>query len=357
MTDKFDEKLTVIINKYHELNERIANIDNIKDRLADIAKERSELEPIANLAEIYKLQKVELENLKQLQKDEDKSMAKMAEEEYIIVEKKIASTLNALKIMLLPKDANDENDVIIEIRAGTGGEEAALFAAILFNMYHKYAEKNRWGFEILSLSETGLNGYKEAIAKINGKGVFAKLKFESGIHRVQRIPTTEANDRIHTSAVTVAILPIADDVDIKIDDKDLKIDVYRSSGAGGQHVNTTDSAVRITHLPTKTVVCVQDGRSQHQNKAKAMQILRARIYEQEMSKQAEERSNLKKNQVGSGDRSGRIRTYNYPQSRVTDHRINMTLHYLDKVVEEGLLDEIIEGLIADYQSSKLAEEF
>jgi peptide chain release factor 1 len=257
--------------------------------------------------------------------------------------------------MLLPKDAADEKNAILEVRAGTGGEEAALFGAALFRMYQRYASLHGWRFDVMEISETGLGGYKEAIAEISGAGVFARLKFESGVHRVQRVPETEASGRIHTSAATVAVLPEAEEVDIKIDDKDLRIDVFRSSGPGGQSVNTTDSAVRITHLPTGLVVQQQDEKSQHKNKAKALKILRARLYEMERAKAEAERAASRKTQVGSGDRSERIRTYNFPQGRVTDHRINLTLYKIDKIVSGEELDEIIDALIADDRASRLAE--
>jgi peptide chain release factor 1 len=255
---------------------------------------------------------------------------------------------------LIPKDEYDEKNAIIEIRAGTGGDEAALFAAVLFRMYQRYAEKNRWKVEILSASETGLDGYKEISVSITGRGVFARLKFESGVHRVQRVPETESSGRIHTSAATVAVLPEAEEVDIHIEEKDLKIDVFRASGAGGQHVNTTDSAVRITHIPTGVVVTQQDEKSQHKNKARALKILRSRLFEAQREKIEAERSALRKGQVGSGDRSERIRTYNYPQSRVTDHRINITLYDLNKVTNEGFIDPFIDALNAEDQAEKLS---
>ena len=261
-----------------------------------------------------------------------------------------------VKLALLPKDEDDERNAILEIRAGTGGEEAALFAAALFRMYTRYAEGHGWRVEALSISETGLGGYKEASMEITGRGVFARLKFESGVHRVQRVPETEASGRIHTSAATVAVLPEAEEVDIHIEDKDLRIDVFRASGPGGQSVNTTDSAVRITHLPTGLVVQQQDEKSQHKNKAKALKVLRARLYEQERARRPMPvRAASRKSQVGSGDRSERIRTYNFPQGRVTDHRINLTLYKIDKVMSGEALDEIIDALIAEDQATRLAE--
>jgi len=282
-------------------------------------------------------------------------MKKIAEAEFYALKEKLPEMERQLQLMLLPKDAADEKNAILEVRAGTGGEEAALFAALLFRMYQRYAQLHGWRFETMEISETGLGGTKEAIAEISGAGVFARLKFESGVHRVQRVPETEASGRIHTSAATVAVLPEAEEVDIKIDDKDLRIDVFRSSGPGGQSVNTTDSAVRITHLPTGLVVQQQDEKSQHKNKAKALKILRARLYEAERARAEAERAANRKTQVGSGDRSERIRTYNFPQGRVTDHRINLTLYKIDKIVSGEELDEIIDALIADDRAAKLAE--
>lgn len=254
---------------------------------------------------------------------------------------------------MLPKDADDARNAILEVRAGTGGEEAALFAAELFRMYQRYAGLRGWRFEILDLSETGLGGFKEATAAINGRDVFARLKFESGVHRVQRVPETEAGGRIHTSAVTVAVLPEAEEVDVRIDDKDLRIDVFRASGPGGQSVNTTDSAVRITHLPTGLVVIQQDEKSQHKNKARALKVLRSRLYELERQARDNARAAERKSQVGSGDRSERIRTYNFPQGRVTDHRINLTLYKIDKVMGGEALDEIIDAILAEDQAARL----
>jgi len=256
--------------------------------------------------------------------------------------------------LLLPKDAADERSAILEIRAGTGGEEAALFAADLFRMYQRYAEARGWRVEMMSWNDTGIGGVKEAIAEITGRGVFARLKFESGVHRVQRVPATEASGRIHTSAATVAVLPEAEDVEVKIEEKDLRIDVFRSSGPGGQSVNTTDSAVRVTHIPTGIVVSQQDEKSQHKNKAKALKILRARLYERERAEAASRRAATRKSQIGSGDRSERIRTYNFPQGRVSDHRINLTLHKIDRILE-GELDELIDALVAHDEAERLAE--
>jgi len=282
-------------------------------------------------------------------------MRALAEEEFYTLKDKVPQLERDVQIMLLPKDEADEKNAILEVRAGTGGEEAALFAAELFRMYERYAALRGWRFETMEINETGLGGFKEAVATITGRGVFARLKFESGVHRVQRVPATEAGGRIHTSAATVAVLPEAEEVDVHIEEKDLRIDVFRSSGPGGQSVNTTDSAVRITHLPTGIVVSQQDEKSQHKNKAKALKILRARIYDREREALDAERAASRKSQVGSGDRSERIRTYNFPQGRVTDHRINLTLYKIEKVMEGEALDEVVEALIASDQAARLAE--
>ncbi|PBB88362.1 peptide chain release factor 1 [Mesorhizobium sp. WSM3876] len=286
-------------------------------------------------------------------KGTDAEMRSLAEADLSEVENRIEALQKDIQILLLPKDAADDRNAILEIRAGTGGDEAALFAGDLFRMYERYAAARGWRFEVVSASEGEVGGYKEIIASVSGKGVFAHLKFESGVHRVQRVPETEAGGRIHTSAATVAVLPAAEEVDIEIRPEDIRIDTMRASGSGGQHVNTTDSAVRITHLPTGIMV-VQAEKSQHQNRARAMQILRARLYDLERSRADEERSESRKSQVGSGDRSERIRTYNFPQGRVTDHRINLTLYKLDRVMM-GELDEVIDALIADHQSKLLAD--
>jgi peptide chain release factor 1 len=279
----------------------------------------------------------------------------LAESEFNEMKSRISALEQQVKLLLLPKDEADERSAILEVRAGTGGEEAALFAADLLAMYQRYAALHNWIFELLDFSETGIGGCKEASASISGKGVFARLKFESGAHRVQRVPVTESGGRIHTSAATIAVLPEAEEVDVQIDDKDLRVDTYRAQGAGGQHVNKTDSAVRITHLPSGVVVQCQDEKSQHKNRAKAMKVLRARLYDEERQRQEMEMAANRKSQVGSGDRSERIRTYNFPQGRVTDHRINLTLYKLDKVLDGEALDEVIEPLIAEDQAARLAD--
>jgi peptide chain release factor 1 len=271
-----------------------------------------------------------------------------------VLKEKLPTLEQDIKMLLLPKDEADEKNAILEVRAGTGGEEAALFGANLFRMYQRFAEELKWKFEIINVNETGIGGYKEAVASITGRNVFARLKFESGVHRVQRVPETESSGRIHTSAATVAVMPEAEDVDVHIEEKDLRIDVFRASGPGGQSVNTTDSAVRITHIPTGIVVSQQDEKSQHKNRAKGMRVLRSRLYEHERQIRESARAANRKSQVGSGDRSERIRTYNYPQGRVTDHRIGLTLHKLDRVMD-GELDELIDALTAEDQSRRLSE--
>ena len=288
-------------------------------------------------------------------KESDSDLQDMAREESKMLENELNSLNKKLELAILPKDKDDQRNVILEVRAGTGGDEAGIFAANLFNMYQKFSMNNNWKFEILSVSDTGVGGYKEAHANIVGGGAFGKLKFESGVHRVQRVPVTETNGRVHTSAATVAVLPEAEDVEINLNEKDLRIDVYRSSGPGGQSVNTTDSAVRITHIPSGIVVSQQDEKSQHKNKAKAMKILLARLYDQERQIQNSKIASTRKNQVGTGDRSERIRTYNYPQGRVTDHRINLTLHKIEKIIEGEGLDEIIDNLILKDRMEKLEE--
>lgn len=352
----FSDNLAKILNKHEELSKKLAT-GIVGDEFIKASKEYAELEPIVQTINEYNKSVSELHDIKEMAQEAnlDNDTQTMIYDEVHRLEILMPKLERAVKLSLLPKDEADTKNAIIEVRAGSGGEEAALFAATLFNMYHRYAELKSWRFEILSISDTGIGGYKEASALIQGRDVFSKLKFESGVHRVQRVPETESSGRIHTSAATVAVLPEAEDVDIKIDDKDLRIDTYRASGAGGQHVNTTESAVRITHLPTGIVVALQDEKSQHKNKAKAMKILRSRVYEAERYKKDMERAEVRKGQVGSGDRSERIRTYNFPQGRVSDHRINLTLYKIEDIVKNGQLDDFIEALISADEVRKLSE--
>jgi peptide chain release factor 1 len=323
--------------------------------LAELSKELSDIKHITELAKKKYLLDKELSDLSDIldDKDSDSEIKSIAVNEINALKEEITNLERNIQFALLPKDKDDIRNVIIEVRAGTGGDEAGLFAADLFAMYDKLSIKHKWKFEVMEVSETSVGGYKEAQANIIGKDVFGRLKFESGVHRVQRVPATETSGRIHTSAATVAVLPEAEDLEIIIEEKDLRIDVFRSSGPGGQSVNTTDSAVRITHLPSGIVVSQQDEKSQHKNRAKAMKILQSRLYEAERQKQQDERSSSRKGQVGSGDRSERIRTYNFPQGRVTDHRINLTLHKLDKVLQGEALDELIDALIVEDRMLKL----
>lgn len=350
----FSEKLSKILINHQALSDKLQQPDKLSnEEYVTASKEYAEMLPIVET--ITELQKVERSIIELTEMLADPEMKAMAEEELYALKSKLPELEHQVKMSLLPKDEDDEKNAILEVRAGTGGEEAALFAATLFRMYQRYAERNRWKFEVLSISDTGIGGYKDASANISGKNVFARLKFESGVHRVQRVPETESSGRVHTSAATVAVLPEAEDIDIHIEEKDLRIDVFRSSGPGGQSVNTTDSAVRIVHIPTGLIVSQQDEKSQHKNRAKAMKILRARLYEQEREKKEKERSASRKQQVGSGDRSERIRTYNYPQGRVTDHRINLTLYKIDAITKEGEMDELIDALISEDQAIKLSE--
>jgi peptide chain release factor 1 len=320
-----------------------------------LSKEYSELSPIIDGIENLRRTEAGLaEAAEMAEAADDPELKAMADEEVRALKERLPELELAVKLSLLPKDEDDERNAILEIRAGTGGEEAALFAASLFRMYQRYAALRGWRFELLDLSETGLGGFKEAVASITGRDVFARLKYESGVHRVQRVPETEASGRIHTSAATVAVLPEAEEVDVDIDDKDLRIDVFRASGPGGQSVNTTDSAVRITHLPSGLVVIQQDEKSQHKNKARALKVLRARLYEMERQALAAVRAADRKSQVGSGDRSERIRTYNFPQGRVTDHRIGLTLYKIDKIMSGEALDEIVDALTTADRAAKLA---
>ncbi len=352
MLDKLKDKLDAITNRHKELQDMLASPNLSADEFAKASKEYSDLETIVERINSYNQTISDIKSSQEMLADPD--MKELAQEELISLEEKLPDIEKNLLLALIPKDADDDKNVIIEVRAGTGGDEAALFAADLFRMYQRYSEKKGWRFEIMDISEIGIGGYKEASANITGNGVFARLKYESGVHRVQRVPTTESSGRIHTSAATVAVLPEAEEVDIKIEDKDLRIDVYRSSGAGGQHVNTTDSAVRIVHLPTGLIVTQQDEKSQHKNKAKALKVLRARLYEMERLAKDNARAEDRKNQVGSGDRSERIRTYNFPQGRVTDHRINVTLYQLPEFIN-GDIDEIIDNLITEDNAAKLAD--
>ena len=338
--------------------EEILSTSNLNPKeFATLSKELSDVTQVTDLSSLIKSKKNELEDLYTLSKDKtsDADLQDIAKEESKMLENELNSLNKKLELAILPKDKDDQRNVILEVRAGTGGDEAGIFAANLFNMYQKFSMNNNWKFEILSVSDTGVGGYKEAHANIVGEGAFGKLKFESGVHRVQRVPVTETNGRVHTSAATVAVLPEVEDVEINLNEKDLRIDVYRSSGPGGQSVNTTDSAVRITHIPSGIVVSQQDEKSQHKNKAKAMKILLARLYDQERQIQNSKIANARKSQVGTGDRSERIRTYNYPQGRVTDHRINLTLHKIEKIIEGEGLDEIIDNLILKDRIEKLEE--
>ncbi len=355
----FTVKLDRLLQHFENLRESLAT-HTMSDPgdFAKLSKEYSDMTDVAEAILSFRNKQKELIELESMMKDPtaDAEMRDMMQHEIYALKEEIPHLEQTVKVLLLPKDANDERNVILEVRAGTGGEEAGLFAANLLRMYQRYAAINGWKFELLNAADTGIGGIKEASASITGKGVYARLKFESGVHRVQRVPETESSGRIHTSAATVAVLPEAEEVDIHIDEKDLLIDVFRASGAGGQHVNTTDSAVRITHLPTGVVVSQQDERSQHKNKAKAMKILRARLYEAERNRIDAERSADRKNQVGSGDRSERIRTYNYPQGRVSDHRINLTLYKIAQIMEGEALDEVINALITEDQAVKLSAE-
>jgi len=352
-----DDKLERVVARHAEIGQQMASPELDMRSLAKLGKEFAELEPLVGAIVELRRTRVELAGLEAVARESgaDAEMKAMAEAEHAALKAKLPDMERRLQAMLLPKDAADEKNAILEVRAGTGGEEAALFAAELFRMYQRYAAVRGWRFEAMEIADTGLGGLKEGIASIAGAGAFARLKFESGVHRVQRVPATEGSGRIHTSAATVAVLPEAEEVDVKIEEKDLRIDVFRAQGAGGQHVNTTDSAVRITHLPTGLVVVQQDEKSQHKNKAKALKILRARIYEQERARQASARAAQRKSQVGSGDRSERIRTYNFPQNRVTDHRIGLSLHKLDQVMAGEALDELVDALAAEDRAARLAE--
>jgi peptide chain release factor 1 len=350
-----DRKLDQVLARFHEVEALMSTGNLPSEQFIKLSKEYSDLTPLAAIIRAFKKAKTEMADLEILMTGADKDMKEMAEADYYSLKEKLPQFERNIQLALLPKDAADEKNAIIEIRAGTGGDEAALFAGALLEMYKRYAALQGWRFETMEISESDLGGIKQVVAEISGQGVFAKLKFESGVHRVQRVPATEASGRVHTSAATVAVLPEAEEAEVNIKDDDLRIDVYRAGGAGGQHVNKTESAVRITHLPTGTVVAIQDEKSQHKNKAKAMKILLSRIYESQRAKLASVRAADRKEQVGSGDRSERIRTYNFPQGRVTDHRINLTLYKIDRIVTGECLDEIIDPLIAHDQAEKLAE--
>jgi len=351
------EKLDNILKRSEEL-EKSLSTELSSEEFVKFSKEYSEIEPLKNAINDWKKFNTETEELIELINDgsSDSEMRELAKNELTDLKSRIEEIEKSIQLMLLPKDEDDSRDVILEIRAGTGGDEAAIFAGDLFRMYQRFSDLNKWKTQIMSLSDGDVGGYKEIILSISGESVFSKLKFESGVHRVQRVPATESSGRIHTSAATVAVLPEPEDVDIEIQDKDIRVDVFRASGPGGQSVNTTDSAVRITHLPTGIVVSQQDEKSQHKNRAKAMKILRARLYEAERDKQQQERAEDRKGQVGSGDRSERIRTYNYPQGRVTDHRINLTLHKLETILEGQDLVGLIESLITEEQARQLSQE-
>ncbi|NBR78606.1 MAG: peptide chain release factor 1 [Alphaproteobacteria bacterium] len=347
------EKLDAILARAEAVQSEM-NGDINPERFVALSKEYAELDPLVGAIRAYRQALNEMADLRELIAGDDAEMADMAEAEIAELQDKLPEMEQALEILLLPKDSADELNVILEVRAGTGGDEAALFAGDLFRMYARHADIEGWKVEMISQSEGEVGGYKEIIAAIRGKGVFAQLKFESGVHRVQRVPETESGGRIHTSAATVAVLPEPEEVDVQIEEKDLRVDVFRASGPGGQSVNTTDSAVRITHLPTGIVVSQQDEKSQHKNRAKAMQVLRARLFEVERARVDSERAADRKSQVGSGDRSERIRTYNFPQGRVTDHRINLTLHKLDKIIAGDGLGELLQTLLREDQTRRLA---
>lgn len=351
------DKLDFIIDKYSELSEKVSDPEIIANQSVwqKYIKEMGEMEPIVKEYEQYKKNKEALAETKEIfEMEDDEEMREMAREEIKELEAAIAKSEDDMKILLLPKDPNDDKNVILEVRAGTGGDEAALFGGDLLRMYLRYAERQRWKTEIIEMNDTGIGGVKEAVVMIKGKGAYSRLKYESGTHRVQRVPETESSGRIHTSAATIAVLPEVDDVEVKIDPNEVRVDVYRASGNGGQCVNTTDSAVRLTHLPTGLVVTCQDEKSQLKNKDKAFKVLKARLYDMMLQEQNDKISAERRSQVGSGDRSERIRTYNFPQGRMTDHRINLTLYKLDQFLD-GDIDEAIDGLITQDQAEKMKE--
>ena len=349
------DKLSIIIDKYNHLTEMMTKKEIISNqkKLTSIAKEHRQLNEIVIIAKEYISIFDQVEEYKEIILGDDKELIEIAQEEIEISKKRLEGIENSLKILLLPKDPNDEKNLILEIRAGTGGDEAALFAADLYRLYIRYSERKNWQFKVLSLSDTGIGGFKEVIVSIQGTGAFGMLKYESGVHRVQRVPKTETSGRVHTSAATVAVLPEAEDVDIELNEADLKIDTYRASGAGGQHVNKTESAIRITHLPTNLVVTCQDESSQHKNRAAALKVLKSRLLAQEKEKVDAKRAAERKSLVSTGDRSAKIRTYNFPQGRVTDHRINFTTHRLNEILD-GDINEIIEKLKITEQQELLS---
>jgi peptide chain release factor 1 len=353
MTQISAERIAAIEARKEELQQAMSARDLAPDAFVRLSKDYAEILPVAEAAREVRTLRAEIEVLGDMLADPADDIRALAVEELADLQVRLPEAERALALKLLPRDAADDRPAMLEIRAGTGGDEAALFAGDLLRMYQRYAETKGWRFEMISASASEVGGFKEAIASVSGSGVFARLKFESGVHRVQRVPVTESGGRIHTSAATVAVLPEAEDVDVQINDSDLRIDVYRSSGPGGQSVNTTDSAVRITHLPTGLVVIQQDEKSQHKNKAKALKVLRTRLYELERERLASERAGARKSMVGSGDRSERIRTYNFPQGRVTDHRINLTLHRLPEILE-GQLDELIGALTSEDEAERMA---
>ncbi|MGQ4275357.1 peptide chain release factor 1 [Terrihabitans sp. B22-R8] len=352
------DRLDALVRRFESIESELSHGSADGPSLIQLSRERSELEPVVEAVRAWRNLQQEMADLEAMAEDSgsDSDMREMARGELDGLGDRLAEMEQHLRLQLLPKDAADERGIIVEVRAGTGGDEAALFAGDLFRMYQRFAETQGWKVEVLSASEGTAGGYKEIIAAIEGRGVYARLKFESGVHRVQRVPSTETQGRIHTSAATVAVLPEAEEVDVEIRDADLRIDVYRAQGAGGQHVNKTESAVRITHIPTGIVVAVQDERSQHKNKARAMAMLRARMFDQQREALDSARAADRKGQVGSGDRSERIRTYNFPQGRVTDHRIGLTLYNLPQVIEGGALGDVLDALVAEHQARLLAAE-